>query len=61
MAEFTRVDLSDAWLHGVDFTKADLRGSDLSSLDPSVVTLTGARIEPEQAITIALAMGLRIG
>ncbi|RKT53894.1 pentapeptide repeat-containing protein [Saccharothrix australiensis] len=51
---FSHVDLTDAWLHGADFTQADLPG-----IDPTTVTLTVARIEPAQAI--ALALGLRVG
>ena len=40
---------------------ADLRGSDLSALDPLNVDLAGAQIDDEQATVIAEALGLKVG
>jgi uncharacterized protein YjbI with pentapeptide repeats len=54
------VDLSGAQLHGTKFGNADLRGSDLTALDPFDVELAGAIIRPEQAVVIAQAFGLEV-
>ena len=54
-------DLSGAWLHAASFRGADLRGSDLSALDPLDSDVQDARIDPEQAMTIAATLGMRIG
>lgn len=59
-ATLHRVDLSGAWLRQADLTKADLRGSDLSALDPLTTTIKGAIIDPDQAITVATALGLQV-
>jgi uncharacterized protein YjbI with pentapeptide repeats len=59
--KFLGCDLSDSWWHGADLSNADLRGSDLTGLDPTEVRLAGAVIEPEQALVIAAALGLRFG
>ena len=53
-------DLSGAALDGADFTDCDLRGSDLSTLDPGTVRLAGAIIDVQQALTIAQALGLDV-
>lgn len=39
---------------------ADLRGSDLSAVDPLAVELTDAVITPEQAVVIAQTLGLSV-
>ena len=39
---------------------ADLRGSDLSTLDPRTVTLKDARIDVTQAMVVAAALGLDV-
>lgn len=54
------VDLSGSWLHSAKLSRCDLRGSDLSSLEPEDVELKGAIVTPDQAITIAAALGLDI-
>ena len=54
-------DLSGAWMHSATFRGADLRGSDLSALDPLNSDVHDARIDPEQAMTIAATLGMRIG
>ena len=40
--------------------RCDLRGSDLSSLDPLTVELGGAIIDPDQAVSVASALGLEV-
>lgn len=59
-ASFRDVDLSGAALHRADLSRCDLRGSDLSSLDPLATTLSGAVIDPVQAVTLATALGLEV-
>ena len=54
-------DLSSALLHGASFHGADLRGSDVSALDPLQCDVRDALIDVEQAMVIAVALGLRIG
>lgn len=53
-------DLSGALWQRASLVGTDLRGSDLSSLDPTSVTLAKAIIDPDQAITVALALGLDV-
>lgn len=59
-ARFWRTDLNGAYLHGVDFTEADLRGSEFSTLDPKTAQLTGAVVDPQQAIEFVQLLGLDI-
>lgn len=54
------VDLSAAVLTGADLTRCDLRGSDLSAVAPAEVALRDAVITVEQAVTLAIALGLQI-
>ena len=54
------VDLAGALLHRADFSSCDLRGSDLSSLDPKETEISGAIVSLDQAIVIASALGLDI-
>ena len=54
-------DLSGALMRGASFHGADLRGSDLSALDPRQCDVVDALIDVEQAMVIAVALGLRIG
>jgi len=59
-ATFRDVDLSGATLHHADFTRADLRGGDLSALDPATTGVRHAIITAEQAVVVALALGLDV-
>ncbi|XVV08644.1 pentapeptide repeat-containing protein [Actinoplanes sp. CA-131856] len=59
-ATLTALDLSGAQFHQADLTRADLRGSDLSSLDPTTTAIRHAVITPDQAVTIASALGLEV-
>jgi fluoroquinolone resistance protein len=59
-ASLIDVDLSGAQLHSVKFGGADLRGTDLTALDPFNVELAAAIIRPEQAVVIARALGLEV-
>jgi uncharacterized protein YjbI with pentapeptide repeats len=43
-----------------DFSGCDLRGSDLSTLDPLTVDLKNAIIDLPQAIVIATSLGLDV-
>ena len=52
------VDFSRAWLHSANLSRADLRGSDVSAIDPAESTITGAIIDVQQALTFAEALGL---
>jgi uncharacterized protein YjbI with pentapeptide repeats len=54
------LDLSGAALDRTDLSRCDLRGSDLSALDPRAVELKHAIITPDQAIIVALALGLDV-
>ena len=54
------VDLRGAWVERADFTDCDLRGSDLGVLDPTVATLRGAIVTANQAVMLAVAMGLDV-
>jgi len=60
-AAVTGADLSGAELTDSTWTGADLRGSDLSAFDVREVALAGVLIRAEQAVTLAQALGLRIG
>ena len=59
-ATFRQVDLSGAWLRGADFTRSDLRGSDLSALDPAATAIRHAVITADQAVMVAVALGLDV-
>ncbi|GAA1553955.1 pentapeptide repeat-containing protein [Actinomadura kijaniata] len=54
------VDLSGAMLHRADLSDCDLRGSEISSIDPLTVRLVGAVIDPRQAVVLATALGLEV-
>lgn len=53
-------DMSGAWLHNINVGGCDLRGSDLSALKPDDAELRDAIITGEQAVAIAIAMGLDV-
>ena len=57
---FRNVDLAATMLHRANFSGCDLRGSDLSSLDPTETEIRGAIVTIEQAVVIAEAFGLDI-
>jgi fluoroquinolone resistance protein len=59
-AVLREVDLSGARLRGADFTGCDLRGSDLSALEPESMELAGAIITADQAVQVAIALGLDV-
>jgi fluoroquinolone resistance protein len=59
-ARFRRVDLGAAILQDIDFNGADVRGSDLSALDPTAADLYHTIIDPDQAVTLAMALGLDV-
>ncbi|MGW4941739.1 pentapeptide repeat-containing protein [Actinoplanes sp. NPDC004185] len=59
-ATFRGVDLSGASLRGADFTRADLRGTDLSALDPAITEIRHAIITADQAVVVAMALGLDV-
>ena len=40
--------------------KADLRGSDLTALDPRDCEVAGAVVDGDQAVVIALALGFSV-
>lgn len=54
------VDLSGASLHGCSMRDSDLRGSDLPDLDPTTVELRGAIVTVEQAVALAITLGLNV-
>ena len=54
------LDLTGALLHNARFAAADLRGSDLSTLDPTAVDLKGALITWKQAVQVAKTLGLNV-
>jgi uncharacterized protein YjbI with pentapeptide repeats len=54
------VDLSGAWLVGADLSECDLRGSDLSTLNPLETQIRGAVITWEQAAVLAGSLGLDV-
>jgi fluoroquinolone resistance protein len=43
-----------------DFSGCDLRGSDLSTLDPLTVDLKGTIVDLPQAIVITTSLGLEV-
>lgn len=47
-------------MHSADFSRCDLRGSDLSAIEPEHVQLKGAIITVEQTLMIAEALGLDV-
>jgi len=51
------VDLSDALLNYLPARGADLRGSDLTALDPRTCEVAGAIVDSDQAVVLALALG----
>jgi uncharacterized protein YjbI with pentapeptide repeats len=53
-------DLSGALLRHAKLAGCDLRGSDLGALDPEEVELRGAIVTYEQALVIAVALGLDV-
>ncbi|MEU8243521.1 pentapeptide repeat-containing protein [Actinoplanes missouriensis] len=53
-------DLSGATLTAADLTGCDLRGSDLSALNPAETAIRNAVITVEQAVTVAMSLGLQI-
>lgn len=53
-------DLSGARFQGADLTGCDLRGSDLSALEPESMELARAIITAEQAVAVAIALGLEV-
>jgi fluoroquinolone resistance protein len=55
-----RVDLSGAWLAQANFDRCDLRGSDISALDPWSSSLQATIITWDQAMMLASAMGLDV-
>jgi fluoroquinolone resistance protein len=59
-AQFRDADLSGAWTHGATFEDADLRGSDLSAFDPVEVKMRRALITTDQAVVLALVLGLDV-
>ena len=59
-ASILDVDLTGASLHGANFSDCDLRGSELGSLDPENTVIKGAIITYEQALVIAVALGLDV-
>jgi uncharacterized protein YjbI with pentapeptide repeats len=59
-AALVDVDLSVAQLHSVNLAGCDLRGSDLSALEPSTAQLTGAIIGPAQSVVVAQTLGFEV-
>ncbi|MFH8977028.1 pentapeptide repeat-containing protein [Streptomyces sp. NPDC017890] len=59
-ARVTDVDLSGAQLHSANLIRCDLRGSDLSALDPLTVQLGQATVSLEQAAVLVTAMGVNV-
>jgi uncharacterized protein YjbI with pentapeptide repeats len=59
-ASLRDADLSGAWLTGAKLTRCDLRGSEVSAIDPAAVELKGAIVTYEQALAIAVALGLDV-
>jgi uncharacterized protein YjbI with pentapeptide repeats len=54
------VDLSGAVLRGINLNRCDLRGSDLTALDPAMAEVAGAIILAEQAAIVAQALGFQL-
>ena len=59
-ASFRDVDLTGASLRGAQLAGCDLRGSALGHLDPTGVGLKGAVVTYEQALAVAVALGLDV-
>ncbi|GAA0471323.1 hypothetical protein Ade02nite_34690 [Paractinoplanes deccanensis] len=59
-ATLTGADLSGAQLHQADLTRCDLRGSDLTALDPAATAVRQAIITPDQAVVVAMALGMDV-
>jgi fluoroquinolone resistance protein len=57
---FRDCDLSGAVLRGADLARADLRGSDISSLDPTETAVRHAIITGDQAVMLAMTLGLDV-
>jgi hypothetical protein len=60
---FLRTDLSEVTTKGAVFSecsRADLRGSDVSAIEPDTVELHGAVVDFEQAVQSARALGLEV-
>jgi fluoroquinolone resistance protein len=55
-----RADLANALLGKAELDRCDLRGSDVTSVDPFSVSLTGAVVDWQQALVIAGALGLDV-
>jgi fluoroquinolone resistance protein len=53
-------DLSGSWFHRANLSRCDLRGSDVSAVDPLTVELGGAIITFDQAVVLATALGLDV-
>jgi uncharacterized protein YjbI with pentapeptide repeats len=53
-------DLSGAQFAKATFDKADLRGSDLTAIDPWTVGLRDAVVDGDQAVVLAIALGLDV-
>ena len=56
----TKCDLAGALWARADVSKCDLRGSDLTSLDPLGVQLRGAIVGWDQAVAVAVNLGLDV-
>jgi uncharacterized protein YjbI with pentapeptide repeats len=59
-AQVRDTDLSGAWVHGASFEECDLRGSDLSAVDPLEATMRRAIITADQAVVLAVGLGLDV-
>ena len=59
-AVLRHLDLSGAAIAKANFDKCDLRGSDISSIDPWSASLNATIITWEQAAVLAMAMGLDV-
>ena len=59
-AQFRDTDLSGALVYGASFEDSDLRGSDLSAFDPTETAMRRALITVDQAVVLALGLGLDV-
>ena len=62
-ADLTGAEIVDCELHGLQATgltivDADLRGSAFNNLNPTVIDMTGVRLDPEQLMYLAEALGI---
>jgi fluoroquinolone resistance protein len=57
-AVLSNVDLSAAQLRNARLSGTDLRGSDLTGLDPRTCEIAGAIVDANQAVVLALALGV---